>query len=757
MADPVHVSRYGRDFEFDPGTSEEVQQRRIDAWMRANAPDELEATPAPKPVLAPMAPGAVPQRENAVLPAEEAPAGDSPFTYKKIAPLVMQILGGASPLGPLTRLPGMQERFGDINTLRTAAQGAVPFALADEGTALIRSLLGEDYTTALGEERQGLKDFEEKYGPGEAAAWSVAGAVPTIAATMGAGAATQLPQVLPRVAAHPWIASLLTGAASGAGAGFGAGEGGFDERAENAKGAGLLGAALGPLSVAGVKGAERVGRLFNRDSATAKYLRQRLGTELGDDLVQRGVRPAPGGAAGVDVNDPNFPTQAGQLLRRRDREARALGVDPMLSDQLPLTTEAALLKPGADTQGLSERLWRRQFDFRDPARGRQTGQAARVGDAFEENFGPNVFRKEEKQILKDRATAADPLFKAANTHNISGPEIEEALNSPLVKDAWKDALKFSQQAGHPIPNQIRGNVSSYNTGFLHQLKQALDDKIDANTDSITGRMNNKGQKYLTAKNKLNETIMKQNPDYKIAMEQYGDDSGRLGALKMGRDKIFLSEDKGGMSADQIRAYLADPSVSSAEKELFRTGAARALRAKVLEPTGKNYTHNWADFINKPGFHERMEALVDPQSTGQFGPQAWKKFQDRLNTEARNFAQFQRQTGNSRTAGRQELVKEIEASAPGEAIPNAYSARSAVIKSILDHMRGSPNVVGSGSVANRIASLLNTRTSRDTTASTRQIEQLLRGDMARANRFGTAELLAPHSVASGWPERTTGGE
>jgi hypothetical protein len=242
--------------------------------------------------------------------------------------------------------------------------------------------------------------------------------------------------------------------------------------------------------------------------------------------------------------------------------------------------------------------------------------------------------------------------------------------------------------------------------------------------------------------------MKLNPEYQSAMQKFGEDSSVLDALRRGRDAIFVSEDKGvkGMSVGDIRKFLSDPNVSDAEKEMFRTGAARALRAKVLEPTSKKFTHNWADFINQPGILARMEALVDPASPAS--RQAWDLFRRQMGQEAKNFAQVARATQNSRTAPRLELQRELESASPGEMLGQfATSPKTSMIRGMLSTI--TPPSFATNN-ANRAAELLAARGARQQNNAVREIERLLDRGVESNRTFNRLSAWAPASAPYLWP-------
>ena len=100
------VERFGRQFEFDDDTPEDVQNKRIENWMRQNAAHEL---PEPEEKKAPKA----------------EPGKSSADPLKEIArslglPGLAMFAAANSPTG--------RDKINDTNFYRTLAQGALPFA-----------------------------------------------------------------------------------------------------------------------------------------------------------------------------------------------------------------------------------------------------------------------------------------------------------------------------------------------------------------------------------------------------------------------------------------------------------------------------------------------------------------------------------------------------------------------------------------------------------------------------------------------------
>lgn len=739
MADTT-VTRYGRDFIFDEGTPEDVQNKRIDSWMRQNAPSELQAPQATTPV---------PARTSTADPASRL--AEVARTLNN--PLLSMFASAVSPSG--------QARLGDPNFYRTLAQGTVPFA--DEATAGVRSMIpGQpDYTTALGQERQGLKDYEKRYGVGDRIATELGGAGLGVAATMGAGALLQgsrLAQALPWltragewIAANPRKSAPVIGAGTGAVTGFGAGEGGLENRLKSAAENAETGAVLGPLGYASVRAAEKGLGSLNANNRVADFLRRRLLSER-EGLATSPTLPR-NKAGDIDPNNPAFTDAATRDLRTNLNDQRTrLYTNPVLADLLPDTAEEVLQKRGPQTEQLARTLMARQYDKNAPlATANAMGQRGRVESAFDLAFGHDNFRKTDTDLVNQMKANAKQLFEPAYQFNIRSPEIDDALNRLSILDPsnsiWKKAKSWIEAKNKSAGSiDATGNMTSYNTEFLHNIKRALDEHLGE-----AGRLNPKFNDvpWLSVKTDLNNAMKEQNGAYKTAMEQFGDDAQLVDALRKGREEVFQpgSVDKtGGMNGEDIKKYLADPSIPQAQKDLFRLGAARALRENTLASTSKKWTHNWADFINNPETEDRMGSLL----TDKLG--SWDLLRAQLKKESENYKAANKAMGNSRTSARLAMQQELEdAGGTGKLLagvtnPGAFGN----IKNWTDIVM---NKIGMPSkIANRTAGILGRTGAAGNRSSLNEIEALLRAQDARRDLYGRAANVAPAIAGYGWPFR-----
>lgn len=730
------LTKYGRDFEFDEGVPEDVQHKRVNTWMKQNAPDELQTTQPPA----------------------------QPSGKKNFNPTLANIATGLGMLvpgyGAAALDPDIRQKLGDVNTYRTLAQGALPFA--DEATAGVRSLIpGQpSYGEALGQERQGVKDYGEAYGEGDKTMTELMGAGMGMVGTMGLGpllagarGAPALGRVGQWLMKNPLKGSVATGATAGGIAGFGSGEGGLGPRMESARDNATLGAILGPVATAGVKAGEKGLGYLNTENRVADFLRRRIASER--PAVANSTTLPRTKAGGVDPNAPGFVNEAMSDLRSDiGNQRNRLYTDPMLADVLPGATESVLQKRGPKTEELARTLRNRQYNTGvDEATAKAMGQRGRVESAFDLAFGPDNFKHTDTQLVDRMKGNAKQLFDPAYQHNLNSRDIDDALNKLHTLDPamytkiWNQSKRAMEAENKSIGGiDATGNLRSYNTEFLHNIKRHLDTELGVANKAADYKFND--VPYLKAKTELNDAMKNQNGAYKIAMEQYGDDASLIDALKKGREEVFKggSEDLGGgMKGESIKAHLNDPDVTPAQRDLFKLGAARALRENTLASGSKKFSHNWADFVNNPETEERMGALL----TDKMG--SWDLLRAQLKKESQNYKQYSGAVGNSRTSARDDMKREMAGMDVGRigagiANPGAFGTAKAIIDAI-------KNKIDPGTIlANKTAELLGRTGAKGNRSALNDIERLLRQQDARSASYGRSAVGAAPAAAYGWPYR-----
>jgi hypothetical protein len=408
--------------------------------------------------------------------------------------------------------------------------------------------------------------------------------------------------------------------------------------------------------------------------------------------------------------------------------------------------------PGEEAGRLSKDLIKRQHDPTLPLD--QQGPASQYGqvkDWFGRTFGTKDFRGTEAQLLNKLSTDAEAMFQPAYNQRIMSLPIDDAMEriKILAPDIIEQAEKSAAAArGGPRDTGLQnrhGEYLNYNTQFLHDIKRLLDKRTkDPTFDTMTA---------MHAKSDLNKAMMDVNPEYKAAMEKYGDTSNHIEALRKGREDVFgknVNELDKGMGRQDIDAFLNDPNNSDVEKSLFRIGGARSLESKLLGSDATKFTHNWADVMNNPNMMEKYQALLPP------GKQAeWPHIVEQIRQLSDQNKLMNSALGNSKTAKRLQSIENMDDSGSsvlsnivGSAVnPSAPSGYRKWIDTITHP------VPRRREVANEAAKILGQSGKAGNESGVDQIRSLLSQYQGREADWNTAKRLAPPTAAYLYPWRT----
>lgn len=431
---------------------------------------------------------------------------------------------------------------GDI--AREVGQG-LSFSFGDELEAAIRSLGGADYKKTRDEIRKRMGEFSQ-YNPGIAAGSQLAGAALPAIATLGASApATGGLNAIARGMAYGTAGGALEGAGAapevadipgyaGTGAVIGGALGGAIPVATT--GVARLGEALGnlgreavsnnPASAAG----RRISRALEADQLTPGDVASRM-AELGPESIA-------GEAAG-----PSVMRLGNVAAQRRGQHIAELGrrLDERARSQQGRLTEDLNRETGVNTNFYD--------DFRSLDNQLRTNAAADYRAAYAKDIGLNA-------------------------------TLEELLLRPDVSDAWKRARRSAANQGRQLPEYFTYDQNGDITGVIQTpdmeawdwIKQGLDARIEANTDSLTGKVNRAGRDTLGLKHDILKVIDRMNPEYATARNRYSGTESLKTAMNLGRK--ILKDDY------EITKEMVD-NMTQSERTAYIRGAARAIQDKIL--------------------------------------------------------------------------------------------------------------------------------------------------------------------------------
>jgi len=587
------------------------------------------------------------------------------------------------------------------NMGRAVGQG-LGLGFGDEAIARVRAQMeNRPYEDVVKEEREAYQKFQEKH-PFVALGTELAsGLVPTIGMAMvpGAGtpgavmgasrmgmAAKSLSQYMPKFMTGTMGKAATTGAATGAVAGAGSETEG--NRMSGAVSGGTTGAVLGPT--------------------VAKTIQ--LGGR-GATAIKDAIRPSSGAveqratnkvleAMGRDEMDPT-------ALRAKMLADQKLGVQSTIMDATPsLSTlgEAVVTRAGSGRKilgkGLNERL--------------EGGREAAASRALKD-IGKGVeYTAQEDKLVGTLRANANNLYDTAYAHgSVDDTRILKVLEDDTFKKAFKEAQAISSKEAraaerrgedstrfklNDIYSQDKdGNLISVgkipDVRTLDYIKRGIDALIDKGY-----RGEGMGKAEANALKDLKKAYVKviddNVPEYAAARAKYAGDIEVLDALRMGRTD-YLSPKMLPAEAKKLVDAMSD-----GERDALRAGVAQSLLTKVMDaPQQINAAQR---IIGAPATRKRLEALFQD-------PNEYKVFEAALQRESELFRNAQDIVRGSRTANKQEALKDLRA---GNGIFD-------IAGEAVDIAAGSP-----GSVVGRVLKYLQARTSLDEKTAT-DVAQMLK--------------------------------
>lgn len=462
-----------------------------------------------------------------------------------------------------------------MGALQNFAQG-ITFGLSDELYGGISALTGGDYDSAVKSAREDLGRFNDAH-PIIAGASNIAGGLTTGGlALKGAQATAKGAQALKSLmTASPAVKASVaagTGAFSGGLSGFGAAEEG--ERLSGAGMGAAVGSALGASSVPigyiagkaldyGVM--KPAGWAANRLLSTPE---KRFSQELGKNLARDNITP--------------------EMLQKR---LGKLGPNATIADaggeNVLGMAELYGQIPGASKNAAAQTLMQRA-----------KGQSKRVTNSLMDSLSVDdvSFDSQIQKIhgqMREAGKAYAPIIDTVETP--MNENIEKLLTGPTMKSALAKAFHIAKndvalgdadatmQKYFALNDKGEGMFVPF-TGMHGEIKQrptlrvwdyakrGLDSIINDGTDPITGKLTNEARQALLFKKKLLSEVDAIAPEYAEARKAFADEASLETSLKMGR--AFFNKD-----AEVTLRHMAD--MSEPEKAMFRSGAARAARDKVL--------------------------------------------------------------------------------------------------------------------------------------------------------------------------------
>ncbi|WP_300573616.1 cell wall hydrolase [Phenylobacterium sp.] len=228
--------------------------------------------------------------------------------------------------------------------------------------------------------------------------------------------------------------------------------------------------------------------------------------------------------------------------------------------------------------------------LRRAARDSQAKAPSRIREEIGRTFDAtgNYFAKVD-EMKAARKAAAEPYRERAFTEPVGAVDYAEKV-APLIARAPKSAVSYAAEiarrdgrnpadigfevspASGDIPEMVR--VSRPTMETLHYIKKGMDQELEQYRTAL-GTLDTTGNPLAGATAKLRSEYARAlrdvNPDYDKYMQIWGDESGQIEALRLGREAF---SGKQGVNAEQLRKKYGE--MSQAEQDEYRLGLGEAL-------------------------------------------------------------------------------------------------------------------------------------------------------------------------------------
>jgi hypothetical protein len=250
-------------------------------------------------------------------------------------------------------------------------------------------------------------------------------------------------------------------------------------------------------------------------------------------------------------------------------------------------------------------------------------------------------------------------------------------------------------------------------------------------------MTSHGRDLVIAKQDFLKEMDRVVPDYELARGIWGGGAELTSAMRKGMNEF------GQMDHEQVTKMVSK--MSAAEKEAFRTGVARDLYSKVMNPSGN---FNAAQrVIGSPEMQSKLQPLFD-------NPAQFTLFKNALERESQLFSQANQVLGGSQTGKRLQMRESLDAQ-PGV----GDVVRDAVTGGFWNSLTGIAtrairNTEMPEKTAEKLSQMLMAKDPHEVAAVVKLLEDHAAAAIPKAYRAGAAETGAvTGATAAFWPSPT----
>lgn len=573
------------------------------------------------------------------------------------------------------------------DVVRSIASG-LTFGFADELAAAGNAAFTDD-TYEQAHEKEMARDADIH--PGIAIPGQLAGGI----VTGGLGAGKVLASQAVKNA--PTLARMLMYPALGAteGAIAGAGYANPDERGKGAAVGGGTGAVLGSVLPGAIwAGGKAIQKVKDLRAPATDAAMSRLYKAL--------------------VRDGMSPDQAAAKLREMGPDAAMVDVGRNVSG----LAEATATRPGKALDSA--------VDFFDA---RKEGQLGRILQTLDDSAPP------ARSVV---ATESTPDFQnALKIHIPMTRELKKYLARPSVRAGWKNAQNLAAEGDETLPalDDVLNNkeIVGVETRVMHWLKKGMDDILEKKRDGVSGKLESE---YGTNMLKAVENSRAQFRGHvKDLNKDYAKQLDRIAAAKKVEEAARLGDDFYNRKMTPAAIQTLTRRLNPEQRAAYQRGVLRQIEAKITPRGEVNY-----DVSNDV-------RRLRPKLEAVFGQKRADEIADKMLQEKRFTETGNRVLGNSRTAARQEAIKDFDDGTIGTAVDVVTGTPTSTITSgmkALGNMLRRP----SEEISDELADVLY---STDRNAQLRYIAELLkREEMGRAASGKTRAVSSAAIGASSQP-------
>jgi len=523
----------------------------------------------------------------------------------------------------------------------------------DEAEAFFRSRLGnEQYDDALQKIRQEYAQYSKEAPIASTVAEFGGGMAPALGMMFLPGAQGAAAAQAQRTTAGTLARLAGLGAATGAVSGAGSAVEG--DRLSGGAAGGILGGAIGlgtPIALRSAKGA-------------GSWLRDRLAPSEAAIATRAGEKLS--GA----MKESNLTPQQIEQMMVRDR---AMGVPSTVANvdyALADLAEAVAQRTGKGTRKVEKTLSQQK-----------AGSRERTYQQVAKGLKPGDYYADEAKLVQDLRSKAGTMYDEAYAWgDVDDPRIVEALKNPQFQSFFAKArsiadteaqaakLRGEDPSRFALPEIYKPTGKFTESGAeileltklpdvrtLDYIKRGIDASIESGFRG-QGMSTAEASALRSLRKEFVNAIDENVPAYRAARQEYAGDMEVIDAMRAG-----LS-DFGKLDSEQVVKMVAG--MGKAEKEAFRTGVARSLYGKVMDPS-TNFNAA-SRIINSPETVSKLQPLFDD-------PAHFRLFQTALEREAQLFQQANKILGGSQTAKRGAMREALdEGPGVGEAVANAVT-------------------------------------------------------------------------------------